>query len=75
MEARHAGVSTVYAIGGLIVVLLVAGYWLYRRGRSARAGDDAIASNKVKDEQLKAAAEAPKTPKDLAEHLRKGGEF
>ena len=67
--------TALYAVIGLVLALGVAGYWLYRRGRGARAGDDAIASNKIKDEQLDALTNAPKTPAELAEKLRKGGEF
>ena len=62
--------STLYAIIGLVLALGVAGYWLYRRGRSARAGDDAIASNKVKDEQLEA-ANRRHDPAAVVDRLRK----
>ena len=67
--------NQLYAIGGIVIALIGVGFWLYTRGRAARAGDDARASNKVKDEQLEALTKAPKTPQDLADHLRKGGQF
>ena len=67
--------TTLYAISGLIAVLLGTALWIWYKGRASRAGADAIASNKVKDEQLEALTSAPKTPRELAEKLRKGGGF
>ena len=66
--------TTLYAIGGLLVVLLAAGYWLYRRGRSAQVGDSAVKSNKVKDEQLEEATRS-RDPASVIDRLRNKGNF
>ena len=67
--------NPVYAYLALVLALIGAALWIWYKGRASRAGDDAKASNRVKDEQLEALTNAPKTPRELAEKLRKGGEF
>jgi hypothetical protein len=57
---------TLSALGG-------GAFWLYRIGRGAQRGRDAAASNSVKDDQLQAAADAPKSKGELVDRIREKG--
>ena len=58
------------AVGAGVII------WLIYRAGSRAARDSVAADNaEVSRDQLDALTNAPKTPQELAEKLRKGGEF
>lgn len=71
---RVIGVSA-YLIGGGIILALVGGIWVlaWASGRRSERQAGLVKVNKVREKQLDAATNAPKTKDEIIDRLRKTG--
>ena len=63
----------IYVVAACLLILVGILWFARREGRRAERGDAAEASNAVKDKQLDAAANAPRTKDELVDRIRKEG--